>query len=127
MMWFLTIGIKSSTGSGRIPKMLGKLALLVAVGLAAATASAQDYRARNMTLVVPYAAGGSADVVGRLLAESMSELLGRTIVLQNVSGASGMIGAARVAKAAPDGRQILLGTVGTQALNQTLYRTPLYD
>jgi len=107
--------------------MLAKLALFVAVGFAATTASAHDYPTRNITLVIPYAVGGAADVVGRLLAESMSELLGRTIVAQNVPGASGMIGASRVAKAPPDGYQILLGTVGTQALNQTLYRTPLYD
>jgi tripartite-type tricarboxylate transporter receptor subunit TctC len=110
-----------------MPKMLGKLALLVSVGFAAAAASAQDYPARNMTLVVPLVAGGSADVVGRLLAQSMSELLGRTIVVENVSGAGGMIGASRVAKAPPDGYQILLGTLGAQALSQTLYRAPLYD
>ena len=107
--------------------MLVRLALLVAVGFAAAAASAQDYPARNMTLVVPFAAGGSADIVGRLLAQSMSELLGRTIVVENVSGAGGMIGASRVAKAPPDGYQILLGTVATQALSQTLYRAPLYN
>jgi tripartite-type tricarboxylate transporter receptor subunit TctC len=107
--------------------MLVKLALLLAVGFAPAAASAQDYPARKMTLVIPLAAGGSADVVGRLLAQSMSELLGRTIVVENVSGAGGMIGASRVAKAPPDGGQILLGTVGSQALSQTLYRAPLYD
>jgi tripartite-type tricarboxylate transporter receptor subunit TctC len=117
----------SFTGDGGIPKMLVKPALLVAAGLAGAAASAQDYPARNMTLVVPLAAGGSADIVGRLLAQSMSELLGRTIVVENVSGAGGMIGALRVAKEAPDGYQILLGTVGSQALSQTLYRAPLYD
>jgi tripartite-type tricarboxylate transporter receptor subunit TctC len=108
-------------------RMLVTPALLVAVGFAAAAASAQDYPARNMTLVVPLAAGGSADIVARLLAQSMSELLGRTIVVENVSGAGGMIGASRVAKAPPDGYQILLGTVGSQALSQTLYRAPLYD
>jgi tripartite-type tricarboxylate transporter receptor subunit TctC len=107
--------------------MRAGLALFVATGLATAAASAQDYPARNVTLVVPLAAGGSADVVGRLLAQSMSELLGRTVVVENVSGAGGMIGAARVAKAPPDGHQILLGTVGSQALSQTLYKAPLYD
>src|SRR5262245_32695585 len=111
----------------RMPSMLVRPALLVAVGIAAAAASAQDYPARTMTLVVPLAAGGSADIVGRLLAQSMSELLGRTIVVENVSGAGGMIGASRVAKAPPEGYQILMGTVGSQALTQTLYKTPLYD
>lgn len=104
-----------------------KLTLAIIATLAAAPASAQDYPSRNMTLVVPLAAGGSADIVGRLLANSMSEILGRTIIVENVAGAGGMLGAARVAKAPADGYQILLGTVGTQAQNQTLYKTPLYD
>src|SRR5262245_463324 len=117
----------SLTGEGRMSKMLVRPALLVAVGLAAAAASAQDYPARNMTLVVPYPAGGSADSVGRLLAQSMYELLGHTVVVQNIAGAGGMTGASRVALASPDGYQILLGTLGTQALNQTLYKAPLYD
>src|SRR5262245_37615795 len=117
----------SFTSNGRMPKMHAKLALLVAVGFAAVAASAQDYPARNVTLVIPLAAGGSADIVGRLLAQSMSELLGRAVVVENVSGAGGMIGASRVAKAPPDGYQILLGTVGSQALSQTLYKAPLYN
>lgn len=90
-------------------------------------ALAQDYPTRNITIVVPLGAGGSADVVGRIIAQSMSETLGRPIVVENVLGAGGMIGASRVAKARPDGYQILLGTVGTQAQNQTLYKAPLYD
>ena len=97
------------------------------IGALASPATAQDYPARNLTLVVPLAAGGSADIVGRLLAQSMSEILGRTIIVENVAGAGGMLGAARVAKANPDGSQILLGTVGTQAQDQTLYKAPLYD
>src|SRR5262245_39761984 len=111
----------------RMPKMLLKLALLVAVAFATAPASAEDYPARNLTLVVPYPAVGSADSIGRMLAQSMSELLGHTVVVQNISGAGGMIGASRVAQAPPDGYQILLGSLGTQALNQTLYKAPLYD
>lgn len=95
--------------------------------LATSPAVSQSYPTRNITLVVPLGAGGSADVVGRLLANSMSERLGQTVVVENVVGAGGMIGAARVAKANPDGYQILLGTVGTQAQNQTLYKAPLYD
>lgn len=93
----------------------------------ASPAFAQDYPTRPITMVVPLGAGGSADVVGRILAQSMSEILGQTIVVENVLGAGGMLGASRVAKAPPDGYQILLGTVGTQAQNQTLYKSPLYD
>lgn len=88
---------------------------------------AQDYPTRNVTLVVPLGAGGSADIVGRLLAQSMAETIGRTIIVENVVGAGGMLGASRIAKAPPDGYQILLGTVGTQAQNQSLYKTPLYN
>jgi tripartite-type tricarboxylate transporter receptor subunit TctC len=93
----------------------------------ASPALAQDYPSRTITMVVPLGAGGSADIVGRILAQSVSEILGRAIVVENVTGAGGMIGASRVAKAAPDGYQILLGTVGTQAQNQTLYKAPMYD
>jgi tripartite-type tricarboxylate transporter receptor subunit TctC len=102
-------------------------AFAVLATLGSLPAGAQEYPARNITLVVPLAAGGSADIVGRLLAQSMSETLGRSMIVENVAGAGGMIGAARVAKAPPDGYQILLGTVGTQAQNQTLYKTPQYD
>jgi tripartite-type tricarboxylate transporter receptor subunit TctC len=105
----------------------GKLVLAVAAVIASTGAGAQEYPTRTITMVVPLAAGGSADVVGRLLAQSMSEHLGRTVIVENVVGAGGMVGASKVAKAAPDGYQILLGTVGTQAQNQTLYKTPLYD
>jgi tripartite-type tricarboxylate transporter receptor subunit TctC len=106
-----------------------KLARLFCAALLvlASPAVAQDYPSRTITMVVPLGAGGSADIVGRTLAQSMSEILGRTIVVENVLGAGGMLGASRVAKAPPDGYQILLGTVGTQAQNQTLYKAPLYD
>ena len=104
-----------------------RLVLAVAAAIASTAVSAQEYPTRNITLVVPLAAGGSADVVGRLLAQTMSEYLGRTVIVENVAGAGGMVGASKVAKAAPDGYQILLGTVGTQAQNQTLYKAPLYD
>jgi tripartite-type tricarboxylate transporter receptor subunit TctC len=78
-------------------------------------------------MVIPLAAGSGLDVFGRLLASRLSELLGQQIVIENVGGAGGMTGAARVAKAAPDGYQVLLGTVGTHAQNQTLYKRPLYN
>lgn len=110
-----------------MPMKLIRLIGAAMMAFAATSAVAQDYPTRNITLVVPLGAGGSADIVGRLLAQSMSETLGRTIIVENVVGAGGMLGASRIAKAAPDGYQVLLGTVGTQAQNQTLYKTPLYD
>ncbi len=78
-------------------------------------------------MIVPFAAGGPTDVVGRILAERLSDILEQQIIVENIGGAGGMIGAQRVALAPPDGYQMLLGTVGTQAYNQSLYKKPLYD
>src|SRR5215831_6769291 len=92
-----------------------------------APAFAQDWPTRPVTMVVPFAAGGPADTVARILAPGLSELLGQQIVVENVGGSGGMTGAARVAKAAPDGYQFVLGNMGTHAANQTFYKTPLYN
>jgi tripartite-type tricarboxylate transporter receptor subunit TctC len=70
---------------------------------------------------------GPADTVGRILAPGLSELLGQQVIIENVGGSGGMTGSSRVAKAAPDGYQFVLGNVGTHAANQTFYRTPLYN
>src|SRR5215211_8197957 len=94
---------------------------------ATASAAAQDWPTRPVTLVVPFAAGGPMDTVGRILALRMSELLRQQVVVENVGGAGGMTGSARVAKAAPDGYQFLLGNVGTHAASQTFYKNPLYN
>jgi len=90
-------------------------------------AVAQEWPTRPVTLVVPFAAGGPIDTIGRIIATRLSELLGQQMVVENVGGAGGMTGTARVAKAAPDGYQVVLGNVGTHAGNQTLYRNPLYN
>ena len=79
-----------------------------------------------MTLVVPFAAGGGNDVLGRIVAQPLSEILKQPVVIENVAGAGGMTGGNRVAKAAPDGYTFGLGTVGSHAFNQTLYKRPLY-
>jgi tripartite-type tricarboxylate transporter receptor subunit TctC len=78
-------------------------------------------------MVVPFAAGGPIDTIGRILASRLSEILGQQVIVEDIGGAGGMIGAARVAKAAPDGYQLVLGTSATHAQNQTLYKHPLYD
>ncbi len=90
-------------------------------GLLALTgvASAQDFPTRPMTMIIPFAAGGPTDVLGRVMAQRMSEILGQQVIVENVGGAGGMVGAARVAQAAPDGYTFVLGTVGTHAQNQT--------
>src|SRR5262245_18629363 len=104
------------------------VAVAVLVSLACiAPAPAQDWPTRPVTMVVPFAAGGPADTVVRILAPGLSELLGQQIIVENVGGSGGMTGAARVAKAAPDGYQFVLGNMGTHAANQTFYKTPLYN
>jgi tripartite-type tricarboxylate transporter receptor subunit TctC len=92
-----------------------------------APSQAQDFPTRPMTMVVPFAAGGAVDVLGRTVAARAAEILGQQIVIENVGGAGGMTGANRVAKAAPDGYQFVLGSVGTHAQNQWLYKHPAYD
>src|SRR5262245_35890679 len=110
-----------------------KIMIRAAFGLAAALlfvarpTMAQDWPARPVTLVVPYAAGGPVDTIGRIMAARLSELLGQQFVVENVGGAGGMTGAARVAKAPPDGYTLLLSGSAVLAINQTLYKRPLYN
>jgi tripartite-type tricarboxylate transporter receptor subunit TctC len=92
-----------------------------------ATAVAQDWPNRPVTMVVPFPAGGAVDAIGRIMATRMSEILGRQVVIENVGGAGGMTGAARVAKAPPNGYQFLLGHNGTHAVVPTLYKNPMYQ
>jgi tripartite-type tricarboxylate transporter receptor subunit TctC len=87
---------------------------------------AQDYPTRTITMVVPFTAGGPTDTVARLLAEAMQRDLGQQIVVENVQGAGGTIGAGRVAKAEPDGYTLLLHHIG-MATSATLYRSLPYN
>ena len=100
----------------------------VFVALLACTAlsAAQNYPDKPVTMIIPFAAGGPTDVLGRVMAQRMSELLGQQVVVENVGGAGGMTGSKRVADAAPDGYSFVLGTVGTHAQGQSLYKRPLY-
>jgi tripartite-type tricarboxylate transporter receptor subunit TctC len=104
--------------------LLGALAGALAI---AGPALAQTYPTRPITMVIPFAAGGPTDVLGRVMGERMSQILGQQIVVENVGGAGGGTGSQRVARAQPDGYTFLLGTVGTHAQNQTLYKKPLYN
>lgn len=104
--------------------------LLQAIGflcLALTPAFAQTYPAGPVTMVIPFAAGGPTDVLGRIVAEHLTRSLGQPVVVENVGGAGGMTGGSRVAKSKPDGQTIMVGTVGTHAQNQTLYAKPQYD
>ena len=112
-----------------IAKLIAGLALFAgATALAGATAPAvaQEWPTRPVIMVVPYAAGGTTDVIARILGARLSEILGQSVIIENVGGAGGMTGVTRVAKAAPDGYQFVLGNVGTHAQNQTLYKNPSY-
>jgi tripartite-type tricarboxylate transporter receptor subunit TctC len=97
-----------------------------AATLLSSLAQAQSWPTRPITMVVPFAAGGPMDVVGRIMAGSLSERLGQQVVIENVGGGGGMTGSARVAKAAPDGYQFGLGNVGTHAVSQSLSKNPPY-
>jgi tripartite-type tricarboxylate transporter receptor subunit TctC len=110
--------------------MMPRIAIAAAVGCMLALpapAAAQQWPARPITMVVSFTAGSSIDVVGRIMAARMAELLGQTIVIENIGGAGGMTGAARVAKAPADGYQILFGNSATHTFSQSLYKTPLYN
>jgi tripartite-type tricarboxylate transporter receptor subunit TctC len=107
-----------------------KLAFALVTAASAAwphVASAQTYPSRPVTMVVPFAAGGTFDVVGRIIAPRMGELLGQQVIIENTTGAGGIVGVNRVVNAAPDGYTILLGTVGTHAYNQSIYKKRRYD
>jgi tripartite-type tricarboxylate transporter receptor subunit TctC len=104
-----------------------RIAVALALALLATAASAQDYPARPVTLIVPYAAGGGNDVMARIVAEKMSRALGQQIVIENKGGAGGSIATRQIAKAAPDGYTLGLGGTGTLAINPTLYPNVGYD
>src|SRR5262245_47289115 len=99
---------------------------LIAAALACIVASpvvAQtNWPTRPVTLVVPFPAGGPVDLVARIFAQRLSEKLGQQIVTENIGGAGGMTGAARVAKAPPDGSVMLFGNQGTHVFSQMLYK-----
>jgi tripartite-type tricarboxylate transporter receptor subunit TctC len=99
------------------------LAALAALQLVISSgeSSAQTWRTRPVTMVVTFAAGSGDDVLARIISPRLSELLGQQVVIENIGGAGGMNGAARVAKADPNGYQFVLGGTGTFAANQTLY------
>jgi tripartite-type tricarboxylate transporter receptor subunit TctC len=105
--------------------------LLIAMALAAScaiadNAAAQVYPSRPLTMVVPFPAGGSTDTIGRVMADGMRASLGQTIIIENVGGASGNIGVGRVARAAPDGYTLILGSWPTHVLNAAIFTLP-YD
>jgi len=110
--------------------MKGFSVLLIAASLLASMsprAAAQDYPARQVTIIVPFAPGGSADIVARMYAQKLSDRLGKPVVVENRAGAGTVIGATAAARAAPDGYTLLLGGSSALAYNVTLHKALPYD
>jgi tripartite-type tricarboxylate transporter receptor subunit TctC len=101
-------------------KIAFSAAALLALGSVQALAQ-QSFPSRYITMIVPFAAGGPTDIVGRIVAEHMSRTLGQQVVIENVAGAAGTTGAGRVAKAAPDGHTVLVGPMSTMSFTPALY------
>jgi tripartite-type tricarboxylate transporter receptor subunit TctC len=99
---------------------------LAAMGLAPAV-RAQAYPTKPITVIVPFAAGGPTDALARILTQRMSQVLGQTLVIENVAGAGGTIGAGKAARAQGDGYQLLFSHMGVQAVNIALYKSLPYD
>ncbi len=97
---------------------------LIALG---SFAQAQNYPDHPPTMVIPFAAGGPQDQIGRVVAQRLGEVLGQQVIVENVGSGGGMTGSARVMQSPPDGYNMILASVGTHAQNQTLYKKPLYD
>lgn len=104
-----------------------RLAALLLTVWAGNALAADPFPTRPITMIVPFAPGGAADAIGRVITRSLGEKLGQTIVIENRGGAGGGIGAVAVARAAPDGYTMLLGSTATQAINPSLYKSLAYD
>ncbi len=113
----------------RLPSPLHRLTLgaLVAGLMLFAAAQAQTFPGKPLKLVVPFGPGGSSDVVARIMADGATEALGQPMLIENVPGAGGNIGTARVVKAAPDGYTLVECTIGTCAINPSIYAQTGYD
>jgi tripartite-type tricarboxylate transporter receptor subunit TctC len=103
------------------------IAAAALIGLGQGTNAQQPYPTRPITVVVPFTAGGPTDVLARILGQHMSQTLGQQIVVENVGGGGGSLGAARVAKAAPDGYTLVMGNLGSHAASVGLYKNLSYD
>jgi tripartite-type tricarboxylate transporter receptor subunit TctC len=106
-----------------LPRRLALCALLACAGVQAQP----QWPSKPVRIVVPFAPGGTTDITARIVAEHLGRALGQPVVVENKAGAGGNIGAAEVAKSAPDGHTFLMGTPGTQAINQFIYKSMPYD
>jgi tripartite-type tricarboxylate transporter receptor subunit TctC len=107
--------------------LLAAIALIAVLGLAAPPADAQPYPSRPITLVVPFPPGGSTTIIARIIADKLSDALGRPIVVDNRGGAGGSIAARQVARSAPDGYTLLLAFSATLAISPSMFPNVGYD
>ena len=108
----------------RIPVLVAALA---AFAFAAPAARAQDWPQRQVTIVVPFSAGGTTDMFGRILAQGLQQKYGTPFIVENRAGAGGNVGAAMAARAPKDGYTLLVGTVSTHAINPFIYKNLQHD
>src|ERR1700733_3299996 len=129
----LSTTIATISNDREVSSMRGWSASLAIVPLAlclggnVGVARAQSYPNRTITLVIPFPPGGSTSIVGRVIADKMSQLLGQSIIVDNRGGAGGTVGTKAVVKSDPDGYTLLLGYTGTLAIGPSLYRNAGYD
>jgi tripartite-type tricarboxylate transporter receptor subunit TctC len=98
------------------------LAAMLAIAASVTSAAAQNYPSRQISIIVPFAAGGPTDTIARIMAQAMGVALGQTVIVENTTGAAGSIGVARVARAAPDGYTIGIGHWSTHVVNAAVYQ-----
>ena len=110
----------------RMQRLILTVLLAFATGLGAHPALAQDWPTKPVTMVVPFAPAGGTDLLARVVGKRLGELLGHQMIIENVPGAGGMVGSARVVKSPPDGYTMVVGTTA-DAINQSLYKNPLYN
>jgi tripartite-type tricarboxylate transporter receptor subunit TctC len=123
----LIYGFTAAQSTERAMMSKGRLVALLALVCFGTTAAAQSWPDRPLTLVVPFAAGGGIDATARVQALALSEVLGQSVIVENIGAAGGTVGSARVAKSAPDGYTFLIGNSGTHAYSQSLYKKRPYD
>src|SRR5205814_5854400 len=123
------LGFQLSKLASPMSRRLGIVAITVALGMIAiGTGRAQEsFPSRAVRIVVPYPAGGGTDILGRFVADQLSRKWGQSVLIENVGGAAGNIGAAAVARAAPDGYTLMVAAPGPIATNHFLYRDVPYD
>jgi len=108
-------------------QLFSSIAMLVLAAMLSANASSQAYPAKPIRFIVPWPAGGVADITTRLVGRKLSENMGQTFVIDNRAGATGIIGSELVARAAPDGYTLLMGTTTTHATNPVMFKKLPYD